>query len=364
MRMKRVSVVICSLLSAGLLLIGCSRLPAITLDELLAEVNSTHQVIDNDGLRSKFILRQPVAENGEPISVFDRYSYYAGELEPYDPNLVLTQEQMIEDVTYLFDALYACYGNYDQMGGQAAFDAAEQAILEECRQVDSLRAEDFQQLLIPHFAFIQDGNFQIQNQLVCPSWYPFFFREVDFYKVDGQYITADHKTVASVDGCDDLTELFKRSISPKGEIVWYPVLLRDSTTCNETLTVHYTDGSTQVLQSTPCDYSDQMDQFLSMDQKAIPEVRYDGDIPVLQINGMQGGRSIPGWDEAFLEGAETLGNSKIGILDLRFNPGGKLELLADWINTYAKTPVPANSIFRDAFTGEQMVALCSLCQMS
>lgn len=291
MRMKRVSAVICSLLSAGLLLIGCSRLPAVTLDELLAEVNSAHQAIDNDGLRSKFILRQPVAENGEPISIFDRYSYYAGELEPYDPDLVLTQEQVIEDVTYLFDALYACYGNYDQMGGQAAFDAAEQAVLEECRQVDSLRAEDFQQLLIPHFAFIQDGHFQIQNQLVCPSWYPFFFREVDFYEVDGQYITADHKTVASVDGCDDLTELFKRSISPEGEIVWYPVLLRDSTTCNETLTVHYTDGSTQELQSTPCDYSDQMDQLLSMDQKAIPDVRYDGDIPVLQVNGMQGGRS-------------------------------------------------------------------------
>ena len=355
MRRKLVSRALCGLLAVGtLLMAGCSRLPAVTLDQLMEEVNAAHQAINNDGLRSEFILRRPVDENGEPIGTSERYAYYnTSELEVYDPDLILTQEQAVADVTYFFDALYTCYGNYDQMGGQAAFDAAEQAILGECAQIDSLRAEDLQQLLLSHLSFVKDAHFNIQNQSPSPEWNPFFFRETAFYEMDRKYITADHKTVASVDGYEDLTGLFKRSISPEGEIVYYPVVLQDTTTWNEPLIVHYTDGSTQVLQSDPCDYSDQLNQLLSMDRKAVPEVRYVDEIPVLQVNGMRGGSAIPGWDEAFLGGAEILGNSSIGILDLRFNPGGKDDLLVDWLRTYAGKAVPSNSIFRDAFTGQQ-----------
>ena len=339
-------------LAACLALAGCAQAlpPQSTLDELLAEVNAAHQAIDNDGLRGRFALRQPVNENGEPINTSERYSYYTTDLEPYDPDLVLTQEQMIEDVTYLFDALYTCYGNYDRMGGQAAFDAVEQAILEECAQYSSLRAEEFQKLLVPHFAFVKDAHFQIQNQAPNPLWYPFFFREVAFYEDDGQYITADGKTVASVDGYDDLSQLFKRSISPEGEIVYYPVLLKDSTTCDETLTIHYTDGNAQTLQ---CEPYDTAYTFQSIDRDAVPELRYDSGIPVLQVNSMRDG-SDSNWTEALLGGAETLGNSKISVLDLRFNPGGTYTLLEEWLRIYAKAQVPANSVFRDAFTGEQL----------
>ncbi len=337
------------LLAFTLALNGCSPPPVETLDELLAETNAAHQAVGNEGLRSLFKLRQPVDENGEPVSRSERDAYYATDPEPFDPDLLLTQEQMAEDVAYLFDALYTCYGNYDRMGGQAAFDAAEQAILEECAQHDSLRAREFQKLLMPHFTFIKDAHFAILDQLPNPLWYPFFFREVAFYKDGGRYVTAERKTVASVDGYDDLTELFKRSISPEGEIVYYPVLLKDSAACDETLTVRYTDGSSQTLQCEPYDTT-----YLSqgVDLDAAPEVRYNNGIPVLQVNQMQSGVD-PSWKKAFLDGAKTLGNSKISVLDLRFNGGGTYTLLAEWLKIYAKATVPANSIFRDAFTGEQ-----------
>ena len=322
--------------------------PQPTLDELLAETNAAHQAIDNDGLRGRFALRQPVDENGDYVYTSAYYTY-PEDTHPYDPDLVLTRQQMEEDVVYLFDALYACYGNYDKMGGQAAFDAAEQAILEECAQYSSLRAEEFQKLLVPHFAFVKDAHFQIQNQAPNPLWYPFFFREVAFYEDDGQYITADGKTVASVDGYDDLSQLFKRSISPEGEIVYYPVLLKDSTTCDETLTVHYTDGSAQTLQCEPYDtaYS-----FQSIDRDAVPEVRYDNDIPVLQVNTVQS-QTASNWYEGFQEGASLLGNAKIGILDLRFNGGGQGEVAVEWLKDYAKTVVPSNSLLFKAFSGVQ-----------
>ena len=337
-------------LAACLTLAGCapSLPPQPTLDELLAEVNAEHQAVDNDGLKSEFIRRQPVDENGDYVYTSAYYTY-PEDTHPYDPDLVLTRQQMEEDVVYLFDALYACYGNYDKMGGQAAFDAAEQAILEECAQYSSLRAEEFQKLLVPHFAFVKDAHFQIQNQAPNPLWYPFFFREVAFYEDDGQYITADGKTVASVDGYDDLSQLFKRSISPEGEIVYYPVLLKDSTTCDETLTVHYTDGSAQTLQCEPYDtaYS-----FQSIDRDAVPEVRYDNDIPVLQVNTVQS-QTASDWYEGFQEGANLLGNAKIGILDLRLNGGGQGEVAVEWLKDYAKTVVPSNSLFFTAFSGVQ-----------
>lgn len=350
-----VSRALCGLLAVGtLLMTGCSRLPSVTLDQLMEEVNAAHQAVDNDGLKNEFIPRRPVDEDGKIISSSERISYYTNtaDQESYSADLILSREQMVEDIGYLFDALYACYGNYDRMGGQAAFDAAEQAILEECAQHDFLRAEDFQELLLSHLAFVKDAHFQIQSQKANPRWYPFYFREAAFYLDDGHYITADRKTVASVDGYDDLSRLFRRSISPEGEIVYYPVVLKDSTTCDETLTVHYTDGSTQVLQCEPYDYQE---QFENPDQLAIPEVHYDNDIPVLQVNAMQPQtQAALDWNEGFQEGAKVLRDSSIGILDLRFNGGGDGGAAARWLKDYAKTGVPSNALFFEAFSGSQL----------
>ena len=330
-----------------MLMTGCSRLPSVTLDQLKEEVNAAHQAVDNDGLSKQFIFRQPVDKDGTPISA---QTYYVdSSAQPYDPDLVLARQQMEEDVAYLFDALYACYGNYDRMGGQIVFDKAEQAVLNECARHDSLRAEDFQQMLLPYFTFVKDAHFKIQNQTLNSHWYPFFFRETVFYLDDSQYVTENHKTVASVDGYEDLTELFKRSISPEGEIVYYPIVLQDSTTCEETLTVHYTDGSTQVLQCEPYDYGE---QFENVDQEAIPEVCYDSGIPVARINSMQG-ETVGDWYEGFQESAKVLGNSQISILDLRFNGGGQGEVAVEWLKDYAKTVVPSNALFFSAFSGVQ-----------
>ena len=152
--------------------------------------------------------------------------------------------------------------------------------------------------------------------------------------------------MASVDGYEDLTELFKRSVSPEGKIVYYPIVLQDSTTCEKTLTVHYTDGSTQVLQCEPYDYGE---QFENVDQEAIPEVCYDSGIPVARINAMQG-ETVGDWYEGFQESAKALGNSQISILDLRFNGGGQGEVAVEWLKDYAKTVVPSNALFFSAFS--------------
>ena len=112
---------------------------------------------------------------------------------------------------------------------------------------------------------------------------------VAFYKTEeGGYISEKGKRVASVDGYSDLDELFKRSISPEGEIVYYPVLLRERDPftdqsepqmCDEALTARYANGSTQTLTAEPYQIYDK-----EIKDGGITEYHKDGEIPVFTFN--------------------------------------------------------------------------------
>ena len=215
--------------------------------------------------------------------------------------------------------------------------------MEECAQYSSLRAEEFQKLLVPHFAFVKDAHFQIQNQSPNSHWYSFFFREVAFYEDDGQYITADRKTVASVDGYADLSQLFKRSISPEGEIVYYPVLLKDSTTCDETLIVHYTNGSTQTLTAEPFQrYNERIEG------DAVTEYHKDGEIPVFTIDSCYDGVM-----DEITAGAIMVARYPVGIVDIRANMGGSDSVSETWLRqyTYTNHQMFRNQFLMDVFSG-------------
>ena len=340
----------------GVLLAGCRRSEE-TLETLLASTNAAHQAINNEGLKQNFTKREPVDENGQPITLRGQHTYF-GYPDTYDPDLLLSQEQMEEDVGHLFEAIYACYGNYDRMGGKVAFDKAEQSILEECAQKAPLRAEDFQKLLLSNLGFVKDSHFTINGVDTNPSQIAFFFRETTFCKTENGYAAKDGQAVASVEGYDDLDALFRRSISPEGEIVYYPVLLKDCLStdaydaaqiCTDALTVHYTDGSTQVLQCEPYTLSD----FLkTAEPDAIPEVSEEGDLPICRIYSFMR-TNEPEWQEQAQKGAELLKNSKVGILDMSFNSGGYGDATMDWLKEYAGTAVPTNALHFDGFSNSQ-----------
>lgn len=343
-----------ALLSA--LLTGC-RQSKDTLESLLADTNAAHQKINNDGLKQKFSPRSPVNENGQRITFTEQHAYF-GYPDSYDPDLLLSPEQMKEDVTYLFDSLYACYGNYDRMGGRTAFDKAEQAILEECAEKAPLKAEEFQQLLLSHLEFVKDSHFTINGVDTNPSQIAFFFRETEFCKTEDGYAAKDGKAVASIDGYDDLNVLFHRSISPEGEIVYYPVLLKDCLStdayastqiCTDKLTVHYDDGSTQVLQCEPYTLSDLLN---TAESDAIPEVNEGDTLPVCRIYSFMQ-TDEPEWQEKAQKGAELLKNSKVGILDMRFNSGGYDDAAMDWLKEYAGASVPTNALHFEGFFNSQ-----------
>ena len=320
---------------------GCTKVTQLVKDnqptkaELLAEINEEHQ-------------RWEAAPAADPTPYLRHYDdpadaqkdtdYFTDTYSEYNAEKELTVEEAKEDVNYLFDALYYDYALYDYFGGHAVFDQAKADTLQEVQSRDSLTCEDLQKILVSHLTFIKDGHFNINQDYPSEKDIPFFFRQVMFVKTDSGYQNANGKVVASVDNYPDLDELFKRSISEQGYLVYYPVLLKpapfDGTewekhTCDETLTVHYTDGSTDTLTA---DAWSQYYKDLPKGQNT--DLRQTDGIPVFQFNSFDG---------SFLQevnaAAAQMSDAAISMLDLRSNIGGYEEVAHQWINRYSRQRV-------------------------
>jgi C-terminal processing protease CtpA/Prc len=157
------------------------------------------------------------------------------------------------------------------------------------------------------------------------------------------------REVTSVDGYEDLDALFKRSISPEGNLVYYPILLKESRQdslstpqeCDETLTIRYADGTVQELTAEPY-------QFYRETGDSATSFWQDGDIPVFKFDQ---------WDTAYeteiQEGAEKLKGAAVAFLDLRSNVGGKSAMVANWLRTYSGiSRIAGNGVSYNVYTGQ------------
>lgn len=329
--------------------VGCTSVPQPTMEEVLAEVNAEHQEVEKGTINASQYV-------GDLVNQDLRWSYYPKEnTAEYDPEKILTQQQAIEDVTYLFDAFHDCYGPYEYFGGAEVFNAVEETIKAELETKETLTAADLERILLENLAFIQDGHFNINNKSPYMIKIPFFFREVAFVKTEEGYQAIDGRKVESVEGYDNLDELMKRSISPEGKLVYYPVLLKDNDpsirldlpqSCNETLIVHYTNKTTQELKAEP--FQIYSETFLKTPEEyQVVTSRQNGEIPVFQFNEFD-----LDYEEEISEGAKVLKKAPIAILDLRSNRGGSALIAEDWISKYANTLVLMNRKIIDTKTGE------------
>lgn len=343
---------LCVILSLSMLcLAGCFSVENLTFEELMEEVNAKHQAVEQVTLddiskyeKDRKALEESVKNYGKKTD------------EEYNPEKILTKEEAIEDVEFLFDMLYDCYGPYESMGGAQVFDAREEEVKNELQAYENLTAAKLEEILLEQLNFIQDGHFNINKNLLCKTKMPFFFRKVAFWKTRNGYETTEGEVVESIEGYEDIDALMKRSVSPEGELVYYPVILKDGDywealkgpqTCDETLTIHYTNGKTQELEAEP--YEMYVDPSLREPGGQMVASRKYGEIPVFQFNT---------FDNAYLketlEGAVTLKKAPISILDLRSNMGGSVTIASQWINSYTADKVPGNMCCIDTWKGQKM----------
>lgn len=233
------------LVAAMLTLSGCSGNPQPTMEELMAEVNAEHQTVERfEGDLSPY-LREPT----ESIE-FERLTLFPEAKAEYQPEKLLTFEQAKEDIDFVFHVFHDTYGLYDYFGGDEVFSQAKQSVLQQCESAETLTCEFLVQSLVQNLSFVKDGHFSIAQQSAAPRICPFFYREVAFMKTEEGYQSEDGKQVESVEGYEDLGQLFRRSISPQGELVYYPVVLKEVEDAslqgtyqnNEPLVVRYQGG--------------------------------------------------------------------------------------------------------------------------
>ena len=335
--------ILCTLLTAVMLsLIGCSTIPQPTMEELMSEVNAEHQAVERfEGDLSAY-LREPT----ESVE-FDRLALFPTAEAEYQPEKILTLDQAKEDIDFVFNVFHDTYGLYDYFGGDEVFSQAKQSVLQQCESAGTLTCEFLVQSLMQNLSFVKDGHFSIAQQFAAPRICPFFYREVAFTKTDDGYQSEDGKQVESVEGYEDLDQLFRRSISPEGELVYYPVVLKELEDASlqgtyqndEPLVVHYQEGETQTLTAEAFEMYDEPlpERTVTEEVEGIPVLR-------LQFFDSQGSRER----REFLTKYE---DAPVQIIDLRTNGGGFWQDAQGVIMDYVGQAVPTNSVEVDAWTG-------------
>lgn len=304
-----------------------------TFQTLLDEVNAAHEAVTAyTGGYAEYAM-----QHEEPGFNSNQYDYIFPQMPGND--VVLTLEQVTEDMEICYKALRTRYGCYNYFGGDDAFRPAIDAVIADCAALDVITCGDLRNSLEKHFSFVKDDHVAMGNRYASERQIPFFYREVSYYKTESGYRTLDGKTVSSVDGYEDLDELFKLSMTQEGELVYYPILLQGAAYRNwltETLesstvlTVRYSDGSYDELTAEPYrmeyDPQAQSDTFITEEQG----------IPVMMGNYWQSNGS------ALLDAAADYQESDLLVADLRKNLGGDTAVVSKWFQNYTGQTVLPN----------------------
>ena len=309
-----------------------------TFQSLLNTLNAAHEAIPTySGDYESYIV-----EHEEPDFYFSKYNY-APEERQVPNDVVLTLEQLTEDMEVFFKGLRTHYGRYEYFGGDKAFRAAVDAVIAECAALDVITCGDLRNSLEMHFAFVKDAHFIMGSRLTNKLQIPFFFRDIAFEKTETGYQTAEGKVVESVDGYDDLDNLFRLSLTIDGELVYYPIILQEAVykdvmttaiSCNTLLTVRYVDGSIDIL--TAPDYHLDADTA----GKAPVSTSERSGIPLVRITTFDydvGGNQ-------FLNTSVNYKDDCILIVDFRQCSGGKIDIVKEWFQNYVGETISPNSL--------------------
>ena len=325
------------------------------LQAFMEEINDEHREVKKvEGDYSRYVEQEPKGYLNLTPYMVDKSTE-----SQFDQSHLYSLEQVEEDMDLLMLALQTNYGPFYYYGGREKFLQVKEEILKECSEAEKLTGDFLLACLLDKLSFLQDAHFSIQSKSLSDYQVPCFYRETAFEKSESGYRpiyeegdqAEQIKTVESVEGWDNLDELFKRSLSNDGEVVYYPVVyqLADSEVIKavnlsqlikpDDLTIHYSDETTQILTAEP------YKPYVSDEEEKISYHVKQG-VPVIFARNMY--RSEPKSGELgkkFINYAEEFRNAPAMIVDLRTNSGGDLSCSAIWWETYTEQEVTANFLY-------------------
>ena len=295
------------------------------LSDLMETVNSEHKNIVKPQI--DLTLYDKYFPNGKAnYEILSLHKDYYAE--------ILTKEEAMEDIDKLWDILknrYALYHSFQE------FDTAEEEIKKIISHQESWTKTELSNILVEHLSFIKDCHFYVDDTAVSSISVPYFYRTVEFQKKGDGFYNSDNKKVQYVDGYEDLENLFKRSLTLEGNIVYYPITfssvaikninsMKENSVSN-TLLVHYEDGTTDTLQA---------DEFCLYKEKEESEnlVSNNDGISVVYTKKIE--------NLLFSATANEIVDNPVAIMDMTRNLGGYASYAFKWWENYCKTAVPSN----------------------
>ena len=314
------------------------------LEAFMEEINREHEAV----VKPEVDFAQYTLPRGERDARYSKgfYNVHDWEERKFDGDGMLSMEAVEDDLDIFFGILKTSYGGYYYFGGQEVFTAAQEEVLQRCRETDHLTGNMVVSYLLDALKFVEDCHFSIEGQTLNLHSAPVFYRGTAFEKTKQGYVSMDSgKLVQSVEGWPDLETLFKRSLSDDGWIVYYPIVLYQIHLASremefptpDPLTVHYTDGTSQILSAKPY-------QRCQRPTEEKVEYHENRGIPVLYSrNWFLHGATTNIEGNQMLSYAKELREKPVMIMDQRYNGGGYGYGPFLWMKTYTGQPVSTNT---------------------
>jgi|GEM_PF-6320720 hypothetical protein len=310
-----------------LLLTSCNKKivdEPVTLDLVLAKVNEERKTELEEP--SKYLAEDYLSSNQVEFSFFEK-----GEVSTPGEVSYVSQEEISEDVDFLFRLMKYNYGCYTYFGGDEVFLKVKEEIIKEVKLREGMEPEELANLLLQKLSFLEDSHFSINHKhlKLDEKYYYTDNNQIEIRKDSiGFYTLMDNKRWYLDPEMDQDLQL---TIADSGELVYGLYTLVNETESKalpDTLELsrgkkdrEYQIGwSITDTKISDTDEDNQIYQFSENDR-----------IPVVSLNTCVLNNETTDDLKKFVMDAEKLKDKKVAVLDLRDNHGGLCQIGDLWL---------------------------------
>ncbi|NEU05788.1 MULTISPECIES: S41 family peptidase [Clostridium] len=254
----------------------------------------------------------------------------------YNEKKIITYDEAKEDVDSLFKFLRYGYGAYGYFGGDIVFNEAKKNIMDVLNGQQSIKADDFSNLLLNNLNFIKDGHFALASKN------PFFNRLKVYYIYDkdeffkdgnGYYKIVDkkHHYIKEINKNNNIDKYMKHTINNDGKLVYSIAILQEEVSSTINADVVYLNNKESfnesiVLNMLPFDFQKENIPF---------EYSIEDKVPIAKLGAMHAYSEEDNSQFDFPGTGFEMKNYPVSILDLRGNTGGFITTGTSWIKSYS-----------------------------
>lgn len=324
------------------------------VQEIAAQNRPNHATsIDEAQIRGEFteLLYHYESLDGQPIIT-------PVAPEPSSPRVVISNQEAVEDVEYLFSVMKYGYVGYQYFGGDERFGTAKERILEQlqARTSHEMAVRTFYDLLCDHLGFINDGHFYLGNRSFRRAQVMMMDFDYGFLRDENGYYTKRGGTKAYLElvNGEPPDPYLWPALNGDGEIVYRIGRLRSTDEGDDAFEL--IELLLRAGESTRQDYAViEPSTGSALDGDGYEQYSLDG-VPVVSLRSFPYGSAM----KDFVQDAYDLKLQDAFVIDLRSNRGGDTGALLEWMEILADGPIG----FPHASVGLKTETVDTLARMS